>query len=143
MKICLVDHDIPFLCGRDNIEKLGVIIDFSQKTVIFKNIDAKVYKVRNSQAGHYVVDFERADNTVNCQSLSRDDDRRELNKSKEENKEDVSNITHLIDEVKEDDIVIVASDGMFDNLFENEIKECVVGGVSKGCPMKFWGNYKF
>ena len=104
MKICLVDHDIPFLCGRDNIEKLGVIIDFSQKTVIFKNIDAKVYKVRNSQAGHYVVDFERADNTVNCQSLSRDDDRRELNKSKEENKEDVSNITHLIDEVKEVDV---------------------------------------
>ena len=71
MKICLVDHDIPFLCGRDSIEKLGVIIDFSQKTVIFKNIDTKVYKVRNSQAGHYVVDFERADNAANCQSEPR------------------------------------------------------------------------
>ena len=34
MKICLVDHD--------NIEKLGVITDFSQKTVVFKNIDSKM-----------------------------------------------------------------------------------------------------
>ena len=70
MKLCLVDHDIPFLCGRDNIENLGVVIDFSQKTVMFKNINGKVYRVRNSQAGHYVIDFEKVERKQNVTHIT-------------------------------------------------------------------------
>ena len=55
LKTCIVDHDIPFLCGRDNIENLGVVIDFGRKTVIFKKKDEREYNVRSSQAGHYVI----------------------------------------------------------------------------------------
>ena len=65
MKTCIVDHDIPFLCGRDNIENLGVTIDFSQKIIVFKKMEGREYKVRNSQAGHYVIDFERVDGKQN------------------------------------------------------------------------------
>ena len=101
MKICLVDHDIPFLCGRDNIENLGMMIDFSLKTVIFKNICAKVFKVRNSKSRHYVIDFEKNSNSGNYQPLSQGDVGREISQVLEE---DESIIANLVTEVQGDDV---------------------------------------
>ena len=85
MKLCLVDHDIPFLCGRDNIENLGVVIDFSQKTVMFKNINGKVYRVRNSQAGHYVIDFEKVERKQNVTHITEEREDEEDKTEKEDN----------------------------------------------------------
>ena len=42
--------------------KLKTLINFGRKTVIFKKKDEREYNVRSSQAGHYVINFEKEKN---------------------------------------------------------------------------------
>ena len=103
MKTCIVDHDIPFLCGRDNIENLGVTIDFSQKTIVFKKMEGREYKVRNSQAGHYVIDFERVDgkhNVTHITEEAKDEEIRKMIVTDFERTDGKLNVTHINEKVE-------------------------------------------
>ena len=105
MKTCIVDHDIPFLCGRDNIENLGVIIDFSQKIIVFKKMEGREYKVRNSQAGHYVIDFERVDGKQNITHVTEEATEEEIRKMIVTDFEELDGkqkVTHITEGVKDE-----------------------------------------
>ena len=89
MKMCLVQHEIPFLCGRDNIENLGVAIDFRKKTATFGESHREEYLLRNSRKGHYVIDFEK----------------REM-KSPRNHKKRFDNIINVIKNIKKKDMEV-------------------------------------
>ena len=51
LRTYVVKGDIPWLVGKVTMEKLGTIIDFEEKKVVFREI-SEVVKLREDSGGH-------------------------------------------------------------------------------------------
>ena len=59
----IVDADVPFLIGLEELESLGAVIDVKEKLITFKE-DGKSFPWRKTSSGHGVIDLEDRDNGV-------------------------------------------------------------------------------